>query len=385
LSPPTPFSIQLPEARLQDIRDRVARFDWDDFPDAGGWSAGIGKATLQQIAAYWLEQFDWRAEEARLNALPQYRVDVDGQPLHFLHLRGSGGGRRAPLLLVHGWPGSFIEFVSAAERLAWPERFGGRAEDGLDLVIPSLPGYGFSGRPPRPIGPRAIAGLFHTLMTDVLGHQRYIAQGGDWGSIVSSWMAHDHADACAGLHLNMALLQTKAAAPTCAADQAYLAARRRTHAIEGGYSHLQATRPQTLGYALQDSPVGAAAWILEKFAAWSDLPRPGGVPDLASVYSFDSLLTNVMLYVATGSLVTASWLYMASAREGSQELEHRIQAPTAVAAFPDPVFPPPPRSYAEQSYQIVRWTDIPRGGHFAAMEQPQAFADDVRAFALIVN
>jgi len=378
---PQPFIISIPDSRITQIRDRVARFDWDDFPDAGGWSAGIAKAEMRRIVDYWAEGFDWRAQEARLNRVPHFRAEVEGIPIHLVHIKGSAPGKRPPLLLSHGWPGSFLEFEAAAERLANPERFGGRAQDGLDLVIPSLPGYGLSGRPAAPLGPRTIARLFDTLMTDVLGYRTYVAQGGDWGSIVSSWLAHDHADACVALHLNMCLMQTDDAKPKTPEDKAYLDNFTRMQMIEGGYAHQQGTRPQTLGYALADSPVGTAAWILEKFAAWSDLPRPHGVPQLEATYTLDQLLTNVMLYVATGNIVASTWIYWAAGRDG-QALEHRVDVPTAVAAFPDPIFPPPPRSYAEQSFAITRWTAMARGGHFAAMEQPAAFADDVRAFVL---
>jgi len=379
---PVPFTLSLPEPRLQRIRQRVAAFDWTDFPDAGGWSAGVSCAEMQRMTAYWLDGFDWRAQEAKLNRLAHFRAEIDGIAIHYVAIQGSNPGRRPPLLLIHGWPGSFIEFEAAAERLSHPERFGGRAEDGFDLIIPSLPGYGLSGRPPAPIGPRATSRLFHTLMTELLGHHHYIAQGGDWGSVVSAWLAHDYPEHCVALHLNMCLLQRGDARPNSPEAEAYLAAKTRMLAIEAGYSHQQYTRPQTLGFGLADSPVGAAAWILEKFAVWSDLPRPDGVPDLEAVYSLDQLLTNVMLYVGTGTMVTSTWFYRGSALEGGRGLERRIEVPTALAAFPDPVFPPPPRSYAEQSYAFSRWTPMERGGHFAAMEQPEAFADDVRAFVL---
>lgn len=379
---PVCYSLSLPDHRLRRIRDRIAAFDWEDFPDAGGWSSGISKNGMKRIAAYWLEGFDWRAQEERLNRQAHFRAEIDGIAIHFMSVQGSGSGRHPPVLLIHGWPGSFIEFEAAAERLAHPERFGGRAEDGLDLIIPSLPGYGLSGRPASPIGPRAVARLFHSLMTDHLGHDRYIAQGGDWGSVISAWLAHDYPAHCVALHLNMCLLQMRAARPVTPDDEAYIALKARNQAAESGYSHQQYTRPQTLGFGLADSPVGAAAWILEKFAVWSDLPSPGDDPDLEAVYTLDQLLTNVMLYVGTGTMVTSTWLYKGSTLEGGRGLEHRVEVPTAVAAFPDPVFPPPPRSYAEQSYAICRWTPMARGGHFAAMEQPEAFAEDVRAFVL---
>ena len=382
MSAARPFMIAIPDARLDRIITRARSFDWDGFPDAGGWSAGIAKDVLRRIVDRWTDGYDWRAEECRLNTLPQFKADVGGQHIHFVHIRGSGGEERPPLLLLHGWPGSFVEFLDAAPRLAFPERFGGNAADGFDLIIPSLPGYGFSGRPAAPIGAREIARSMHGLMTDILGYNRYVAQGGDWGSSVAGWMAHDYPKACAGLHVNMAIMAHPGVEVASEDEKRFRAAQLEAREAEGGYAHIQRTRPQSLGFALDDSPVGAAAWILEKFAAWSDIPRPDGLPDLEAVYSIDHLLTNIMIYVATGTMTTSAWLYFGNAQARGFQLEHPIAVPTAVAAFPDPVFPPPPRSLVKQSYRIVRWTDMPRGGHFAAMEQPTLFADDLRAFAL---
>lgn len=381
MSGPASFRIAVPQARLDAIRARVSAFDWDGFPDAGGWSAGMDKATLRRICDHWLHGYDWRAQEARLNALPQFHAEIEGIPVHFLHLRGSGPAGRPPLVLTHGWPSSFLEFVEAAQRLAWPERFWGRAADGFDVIVPSLPGYAFSGRPAHPIGPRAVARMWNTLITRTLGYPRYIAQGSDWGSIVSAWIAHDHAGPCFALHIKLATIQLASGTPQGPAEEEYLAFTRRMASEEAGYSAIQATRPQTLGFALADSPVGTAAWILEKFAAWSDLPRAAGTPDLEAVYTLDQLLTNVMLYLVTDSIVTSTWLYKGTVDEQSRLLERRVDVPTSVAAFADPVFPAPPRSLAERSFNIVRWADL-RGGHFAAMEQPEIFVEDVRAFAL---
>jgi pimeloyl-ACP methyl ester carboxylesterase len=215
----------------------------------------------------------------------------------------------------------------------------------------------------------------------VLGHDRYIAQGGDWGSSVAAWMAHDYPEACAGLHLNMAIMGHAGAKFETDEERAYRNAQIQYREFDGGYAHIQRTRPQSLGFALQDSPVGTAAWILEKFAAWSDVPRPDGQPQLEAAYSIDHLLTNVMLYVATGAITTSTWIYLGNTLDKAFPLEHPVTVPTAVAAFPDPIFSPPPRSLAEKSYRIVRWTDMPRGGHFAAMEQPELFSEDLRAFA----
>lgn len=377
-----PFKIAIPDSRLLWIKDRAAAFDWGSFPDAGGWSAGMGKAALRRIVERWTGGYDWRAEERALNEWPHFKAEVECGELHFIHVRSNARSGRPPILLLHGWPGSFAEFLGAAPRLAFPERFGGDAADGFDLVIPSLPGYGFSGPPAGPIGTRDIARSMHQLMTGVLGYDQYIAQGGDWGSTISAWLAHDYPDSCAGLHLNMAILGHAGIKSDTDEERAYRIQQARYRELDGGYTHIQRTKPQTLGFALHDSPVGTAAWILEKFAAWSDLPRPDGQPQLEAIYSVDHLITNLMLYVATGSITTSTWLYLGNSLPGQYPLDHPITVPTAFAAFPDPVFVPPPRSLVEKTYPIVRWTQMPRGGHFAAMEQPELFADDVRAFAL---
>lgn len=380
----TPFKIAISDDRLSWIGGRVRCFDWESFPDAGGWSAGIAKQALRTITDRWIGGYDWRAEEAVLNELPQFRCEMDTGTLHFIHIQTPGGASRPPVLLLHGWPGSFAEFRDSALRLAYPERFGGDAADALDLVIPSLPGFGFSGKPAGPIGTRTVARTLHDLMTQVLGYERYIAQGGDWGSTTASWLAHDYPDACVALHVNMMIMGHAGVTAETDEERQYQKLQMKWREADGGYSHIQRTRPQTLGFALQDSPVGTAAWILEKFAMWSDVPWKDGAPDLLAGYSIDHLLTNVMLYVATGTITTSAWIYLGNSKEKAFQLEHPITVPTAMASFPDPLFKPPPRSLPERSYNIVRWTDMPRGGHFAAMEQPDLFADDVRAFALTV-
>lgn len=368
----TPFTIEVPRQRLDAIAERVRAFDWDGLPDAGAWRSGVGLADLRRLVEAWQTRFDWRAAEARLNRLPQFLVDVGEQRLHFVHVRGSGA--KPPVLLLHGWPGSFLEFEGLIEPLA---------ADGHDVIVPSLPGYAFSGRPRQPIGPRATAGLFHLLMTDVLGYQRYLVQGGDWGAAIGGWMAHDQPRSCLALHLNMVLLQAEDAVPKRPDELAWAKRRAELAEQEAGYSHLQGTKPQTLGVGISDSPVGVAAWILEKLGAWSDVPsRPDGSPDLWAAFDEDLLLTNIMLYVAPNAFVTSTWMYRGRMIEGSGKFPagDRVTVPTGVAVFPDPVFPPPPRSQAEKTYAIARWTPMPRGGHFAALEQPELLLADLRAF-----
>lgn len=369
---PRPFRIEVPQERLDAIRDGVARFRWDALADAGCWDAGVGLADVRRLAHHWLHRYDWRAAEARLNATPQFRAEADGVDLHFVHLRGDGS--RLPLMVVHGWPGSFTEFLDVAGPLV---------KAGHDVVLPSLPGYAFSGRPAQPVGPRGTAGLFHRLMTEALGYRRYGVQGGDWGAHVACWMARDHAPACAATHLNMVSIQAEDATPRTAEDLTWAAGRAEAYKAESGYAHQQETRPQTLGFAMLDSPVGVAAWITEKFGMWSDLPRRAdGTPDLWATYDEDWLLTNVMLRLVTDAFPTSTWMYRGRVLEGSGAFPAgaRVDVPTAVAAFPDPVFACPPRSQVEKTYAVARWTEPAEGGHFAARERPAPWLDDVRAF-----
>lgn len=368
----SPFTIAVPDERLAVINAKIAAFDWGTLPDAGGWQSGVGLTDLKRLVDYWQTQFDWRAQERRLNALPHFTTEVLGQKLHFIYARGDGS--RLPLLLLHGWPGSFLEFETLIAPLV---------ADGHDVVVPSLPGYAFSGRPVSPIGPRRTAELMHGLMTELFGDGRYLVQGGDWGSAIGSWMAHDHPEAVAALHLNMVLIQAADASPKTPDELAWSARRAKLVKEETGYSHEQGTRPQTLGIAMADSPVGVAAWILEKFGAWADVPRDAhGRPDLWKAFDEDLLLTNILLYLIDGAFITSTWMYRGRVLEGSGEFPAgtRIKVPTGVAAFPDPVFPPPPRSHVRKTYKIAHWTEMKAGGHFAALEQPELLLADMRRF-----
>ncbi|MCX5496209.1 epoxide hydrolase [Kaistia dalseonensis] len=373
----TPFVIDIPERRLTAIRSRVAQYDWDGLPDAGGWSAGIGKDDLRRLVSYWQEVFDWRAIERRLNGLPNFTTKIDGERIHFLHKRGNG--TRPPLLLLHGWPGSYLEFEQLLDPLA---------SAGHDVVVPSLPGFAFSTPITGIIGPRRTARLMHGLMQRLFGQTRYFVQGGDWGSGIASWMAMDQPQALLGFHMNMVGVFAEDVVPASPEEQDWFVRRAAILDWEQGYSHEQGTRPQTLGAAMADSPVGAAAWILEKFGVWADLPRRAdGSPDLWSRFSEEQLLTNIMLYVAPPAVVTASWIYHGQRLEGADRFPAgaRVETPMGFAAFRDPVFLPPPRSFAAKTYNIVQWTDMPRGGHFAALEEPQLLLADLGAFIATVS
>lgn len=368
----SPYEIRISDERLATIRTKVEAFDWSQLPDAGGWSAGVGIPDLKRLTAYWLDSFDWRAVERRLNQLPNFMAEVEGEPIHFVHVKGDGS--KPPVLLLHGWPGSYLEFGRLLEPLA---------SEGHDVVVPSLPGFAFSNPITCVIGPRRAAEIMHALMVRLFGRTRYIVQGGDWGAHIASWMGHMQPDALLGFHINMVSIFADDSAPTTPEERDLLSRRAKILDWETGYNHEQETRPQTLGVALADSPVGAAGWILEKFGKWADLPTtPDGGPDIWSKFSEEELLTNIMLYVAPPAVVTATWIYHGKRLEGSDRFPAgtRVRAPMGVAAFPDPVFLPTPRSFAEKTYAIVHWTDMPRGGHFAAMEEPELMLADLRAF-----
>ena len=377
-STPAPFRIRVPDEVLERIRAKVAAYTWHEMPDDGGWDYGTNLDYMKEFCAYWLEEFDWRAQEEKLNRFAHFKVSVDGIDLHYIHERGSGPAP-LPLIVTHGWPGSVVEFLDIIGPLAHPERFGGHAEDAFDVIAPSLPGFGFSGRPPRPMGPRAMAGLLDTLMTGVLGYNGYIAQGGDWGGAVSSWLGLDHAPACRAIHINIMTMRHRDP-PKGPQEEAWARRFDREQEVENGYRTQQATRPQTLSYAMMDSPVGVAAWIVEKFRSWSDIE--GG--DIESAHDKDTLLANILVYLVTGTFNTASWIYYGRREEGGRVLSpegRRVEVPTAAALFPAEFLSWPPRSYVERVYNVTRWTEMPRGGHFAAMEQPDLLIDDIRAFA----
>ncbi len=372
-----PFKLAVPDATLEHIRTRVAAFPWDDMPPLDGWALGANIDYMRELCAYWLDKFDWRAQEAKINRFAHFTAPVDDLDIHFIHEKGSGPTPR-PLLISHGWPGSVVEFLEIIEPLAHPERFGGSAEDAFDVIAPSLPGFGFSGKPEQPMGPRAIARHFATLMTDVLGYDGYIAQGGDWGGAVSAWLGFDHAPACRAIHVNIMMMRHPDG-PQGAEEEAWAARFAREQELEEGYRTQQATKPQSLSYAMMDSPVGIAAWIIEKFNSWSD--TRGG--DIDSVFTKDRLLTNIMVYLVTGTFATASWIYAGRRTEGGRLLSpegKRVEVPTACAVFPEELLEWPPRSYVERVYNVARWTEMPRGGHFAAMEQPDLLIDDIRTF-----
>ena len=373
-----PFHLDVPEATLEHIRTRVAEYPWHAMPDGGGWEYGTKVDYMKEFCAYWLEAYDWRKHEAEINRFAHYLAEVDGIDLHFIHEKGSGPAP-LPLIISHGWPGSVVEFLDIIEPLAHPQRFGGDANDAFDVIAPSLPGFGFSGAPPRPYGPRKMADLFNALMTDALGYGSYLAQGGDWGGAISSWLGFEHAPACRAIHINIMTMRHPDG-PRGAEEEAWAEQFVREQVMENGYRTQQATKPQTLSYAMMDSPVGLAAWFIEKFNAWSDTDGD----DIESAHSKDTLLTNIMVYLVTGTFNTAAWIYYGRREEGGRVLSpqgKRVEVPTAAALFPKELLSWPPRSYVERVYNVTRWSEMPRGGHFAALEQPELLIEDIRAFA----
>ena len=378
MTPVRPFHLDIPDAVLKHIRDRVAEYPWHEMPDDGGWAYGANLDYMKEFCAYWLEEYDWRKHEAEINRFAHHSVAVDGIDLHFIHEKGSGPAPM-PLIISHGWPGSVVEFLDLIEPLAHPQRFGGSADDSFHVIAPSLPGFGFSARPPRPWGPRKMAGVFNALMTEVLGYNGYLAQGGDWGGAISSWLGFDHAPNCRAIHINIMTMRHPGG-PQGAEEEAWAAGFRHEQSMENGYRTQQATKPQTLSYAMMDSPVGVAAWLIEKFNSWSDTDGD----NIESAHSKDTLLTNIMVYLVTRTFNTASWIYYGRREEGGRVLSpqgKRVEVPTAAALFPKELLSWPPRSYAERVYNITRWTEMPRGGHFAAMEEPKLLLDDLRTFA----
>ena len=374
---PRPFTIAWDEDRLERLRAQARAYRIPRVPQDAGWRYGCDPAFLEELRTYWLDGFDAAAAADELNRFPQHMVTIEGLDLHVVHIVGEGQGRR-PLLLTHGWPGSIYEFWSVIEPLAYPSRHGGRPEDAFDLVIPALPGFGFSGKPTIPIGARTTARLFDRLMREVLDYDRYLAQGGDWGAGVSAWLGLDHASAVRGIHLNYLLVQPDAE-PESAAERTWKAAFAERERQVGAYAALHGTRPLSLGYAMADNPVAQLAWLVERFHDWADLrERP-----FAEVFPKDRLLTNAMFYLATDAFATATWFYAGAVAENVRRMPQgrRVEVPTAFAAYPDPRSPTPPRAWVQRGYDVTRWRDMPRGGHFAAMEAPDLFVTDLREWA----
>jgi epoxide hydrolase len=370
-----PFRINIDDAVLDDLRSRLAQTRFPDRIDDTGWDYGIPTDYVRELVDYWRDTYDWRAQEARLNELDHFRTGIDGQSIHFLHARSPHAGAM-PLLLTHGWPGSIVEFLDVVGRLTDPVAHGGDPSDAFHVVAPSLPGYGFS-EPTRARGwdTWRIARAFAELMAR-LGYTRYGAQGGDWGAQVTTRIGALDEEHCAAIHLNMPIGERpEEAVALTEQDKADLAAMAHFGREESGYANEQATKPQTLGVALNDSPAGLLAWIVEKFRTWSDCD---GNPE--NVFTRDQLITNVMVYWVTQTITSSARLYWENQHAGKGNGAPRyVAVPTGVARYPKEIVRFP-RAWVERRYNVTYWADMPRGGHFAAMEQPELFADDLRSF-----
>lgn len=362
------FAVEVPDAVLRDLADRIRRTRWPDPAPGEPWGQGVDLAYLRGLLEYWADGFDWRRQERRLNRYEHRVADVDGVRVHFVHHRGGPG--RTPLVLTHGWPSTFVELLPLVDRLG----------DRFDLVVPSLPGYGFSSRPQSPVDRMVVARLWHRLLQG-LGYERYGAHGGDFGAGVATAMAQTQPERMIGIHLSTAELAPytgPGSAPLTAEEQAYVDHVARWEQTERGYSAVQSTRPQTLAYGLNDSPAGLAAWVLDKWRSWSD---SGG--DLDATFGRDALLTMLTIWWATGTIATSMRDYYDKRWFGAPiGPADFVRTPTAMALSPNEFVPEgePPRSWYERLYAVRRWTVFPRGGHFAAAEQPDLLAGDIAEF-----
>jgi pimeloyl-ACP methyl ester carboxylesterase len=373
-----PFRIEVSDAVLKDLQDRLARTRLpDEVPDTA-WEYGTNLAYMRDLLDYWRTKYDWRKHEAELNRFKHFTAEVDGLKIHFIREEGRGPNPK-PLLLAHGWPGSVYEFMEIIPMLTDPAAHGGEPRDSFTVIAPSLPGYGFSGHPTaRAMNVPAIADIFNKLMTETLGYQRYAAQGGDWGSAIVSRIGEAFQPHLFGIHLNMVAAgpaEGRSAADLTPEEKVFLGDIEKFRQAETGYQWIQGTKPQTLAYGLNDSPAGLCAWIVEKFRTWSDCR---GVVE--NSFTKDQLLTNVMIYWITQTINSSTRLYY-EARHHPWRLKPgtRIETPTAMAMFPGELVRPP-RHWAERIYNIKRWTVMPKGGHFAAMEEPELLAADIRAW-----
>ena len=376
------FKVKISDQEIDSIYNKIKKYPWHEMPDDGGWEYGTNLDYLKELSNYWVNNFDWRKSEAQLNKFSNFKSKVDDIDIHFVHEKGSGSNP-TPLLLMHGWPGSVIEFLHIIERLAHPEKFGGNIDDAFDVVVPSLPGFGFSGRPSRPMGPRKIANTLNKLMTENLGYKNYLAQGGDWGATIANWIGYDHSKSCKAIHINC-LTMRHPDGPQTKEEEEWQQRFNQDQIMQDGYRTQQATKPQTLSYGMMDSPVGIAAWIIEKMYSWSDLKDN----NIESVYSKDTLLANIMVYIVTKTFNTATWIYYGRREEGGRFFPKdfkKIEIPTAAAIFPAEMSEWPPKSYVDRMFNITQWTEMPRGGHFAALEEPELLVNDLVKFSRSVR
>ena len=371
------FKVNFTEKEISLVYQKIKDYPWSSMPDLDGWEHGTNKKYLKELCDYWVSEFDWHKYEKQINNFENFITNVEGTDIHFIKKKGSNPSS-TPLLLMHGWPGSVIEFLDIIEKLASPEISGVNKNNSFDVIVPSLPGFGFSGKPDKPIGPRKMAEILNKLMIKNLGYKNYMAQGGDWGATIANWIGYDHSKFCKALHINC-LTMRHPDGPQSDDEKNWQKRFDKDQIMQDGYRTQQATKPQSLSYGMMDSPVGIAAWILEKMYFWSDLKDK----NLESVYSKDTLIANIMVYILTKSFNTASWIYFGRREEGGRFFPKdfkKITVPTAAAIFPAEMSEWPPRSYVERIFNIKQWSEMPGGGHFAALEKPDLLVDDIRKF-----
>ena len=374
-----PFTIAVENSVLDDLRQRLADTRWPDEIPNTGWDYGSNLTYIKELVDYWRTDFDWRAQEAKLNAFNHFKSEVDGLDIHFIHEKGKGPNP-IPLIITHGWPSCFFEMTKIIPLLADPASHRGDAADSFDVVAPSLPGFGFSGHAQdRGMEVQRVAGMWNKLMTQNLGYPKFGAQGGDIGSGVTARLGFAHSDTLYGIHLTSITRPTPylgpGSKPVTDSEQALITQRDKWFQDEGGYNHIQGTKPQTLAYGLNDSPVGLAAWIVEKYRTWSDC---GG--DVEKSYTKDELLTIVTIYWVTQTISSSTRMYFENQKHlWTMEKDQKVPTPAGMAMFPQEISKPP-REWGERSYDVRRWTEMASGGHFAALEEPQLLAEEVRAF-----
>ena len=367
----TPFKIDIPDAQIADLKRRLQATRWPDKETPTDWAQGIPLAYVQDVCRYWANDYDWRKREALLNRFPQFKTTIDGVDIHFIHVR-SPHANALPLVMTHGWPGSIVEFHKVIEPLIDPTKHGGNAADAFHVVCPSLPGYAFSGKPTSPGWNVEKIGRAWSQLMPRLGYPKYVAQGGDWGAIVTTAIGLNDTKNCLGIHLNMPIVTPDPATMNdlTEREKSALAGMQHYADWDSGYSKQQSTRPQTLGYGLADSPSGQAAWIIEKFWSWMDC---NGHPE--NVLSRDELLDNVSLYWFTNSAASSARLYWESFNKVSRD---PVKIPTGCSIFPKEIFRCSKRWAEKRFEKLVHWSDLDKGGHFAAFEVPQTFVNEVR-------
>ncbi len=384
------FKIEITQQTIEDLRERLANSRWTDEIDNSEWEYGTNKAYLKELCVHWQHSFDWKKQEEYLNSFPHYKSTVDRVGIHFIHQKGEGKNS-IPLLLTHGYPDSFVRFLKIIPLLTKADENG----FSFDLIIPSIPGYGFSDIPTEAgMNKKRIAELFANLMTEELGYEKFAAHGGDWGGGITEQLALYHADSLSGIHLTDIPFEHALAEhqDLSGSEEIYLEATKKWQMTEGAYSMIQSTKPQTLAYGLNDSPLGLAAWMIEKFQSWSDSDG-----DIESCFTKDELLTNITIYWATQTINSSMRLYNEAMKAMMQAMYNPVvkfnpfdktgsksDIPAAFAIFPKDISTPP-KEFAERYFNVQRWTEMPKGGHFAAMEQPELLAEDIRRFLINVH